>query len=86
MLWLSQELVALQREIYLAFADRSGSFAATGNRSQLAAYLPMGFLFGAVHAIGSNRVVNHWARVRLQWIKLVLLHPQFRLLIGPAGG
>jgi ABC-type nickel/cobalt efflux system permease component RcnA len=48
---LYQELVALQREIYLAFADRIGSFASTGNWSELAIYLPMGILFGAAHAL-----------------------------------
>ena len=48
---LYQDLVAFQREIYLAFADRIGSFAATGDWSQLAAYLPMGILFGAAHAL-----------------------------------
>jgi len=46
-----QDLVAFQREIYLAFADRIGSFAATGDWSQLAVYLPMGILFGAAHAL-----------------------------------
>ncbi|WP_122523197.1 ABC transporter permease [Pannonibacter phragmitetus] len=46
-----QDLVAIQREIYLAFADRIGVFAATGDWHQLAAYLPMGILFGAVHAL-----------------------------------
>ncbi|PSM19721.1 ABC transporter permease [Nitratireductor sp. StC3] len=46
-----QQLVALQREIYLAFADRIGSFASTGDWSELAVYLPMGILFGAAHAL-----------------------------------
>lgn len=48
---LYQELVALQREIYLTFADRIGSFASTGNWSELAIYLPMGILFGAAHTL-----------------------------------
>lgn len=51
MLQLYQQLVALQREIYLTFADRIGSFATTGAWSELATYLPMGILFGAVHAL-----------------------------------
>jgi nickel/cobalt exporter len=51
MMGLFQDLVAIQREIYLAFADRIGDFAKTGNWTLLAAYLPMGILFGAVHAL-----------------------------------
>ncbi|MEQ1945458.1 sulfite exporter TauE/SafE family protein [Mesorhizobium sp. VNQ89] len=48
---LLQELVAIQREIYLAFAARIGNFAETGDWQLLAAYLPMGIVFGAVHAL-----------------------------------
>ncbi len=51
MMGLFQDLVAIQREIYLAFADRIGAFAQTGDWALLAAYLPMGILFGAVHAL-----------------------------------
>lgn len=51
MMGLFQDLVAIQREIYLAFADRIGDFAKTGDWRLLAAYLPMGILFGAVHAL-----------------------------------
>lgn len=51
MMGLFQDLVAIQREIYLAFADRIGDFARTGDWRLLAAYLPMGILFGAVHAL-----------------------------------
>jgi ABC-type nickel/cobalt efflux system permease component RcnA len=51
MMALFQVLVAIQREIYLAFADRIGTFARTGDWSVLAAYLPMGILFGADHAL-----------------------------------
>jgi len=51
MIALFQDLVAIQREIYLAFADRIGDFAKTGNWSLLVAYLPMGILFGAVHTL-----------------------------------
>ncbi|MFN4088063.1 MAG: hypothetical protein ACK4QW_03330 [Alphaproteobacteria bacterium] len=46
-----QELVALQREIYLSFGDRVSQFAATGDWGVLATYLPMGILFGAAHAL-----------------------------------
>jgi nickel/cobalt transporter (NicO) family protein len=54
-----QELIDLQREIYLAFVDRIGQFAATGDGAVLAAYLPMGVVFGAVHALtpGHSKVV-----------------------------
>ena len=48
---LLQELVAIQREIYLAVADRIGNFAETGDWQLPAAYLPMGIVFGAVHAL-----------------------------------
>ncbi len=51
MMGLFQDLVAIQREIYLAFADRIGDFAKTGDWTLLGAYLPMGILFGAVHAL-----------------------------------
>lgn len=46
-----QDLVAIQREIYLAFADRTRAFAETGDWMLLASYLPMGVVFGAVHAL-----------------------------------
>jgi hypothetical protein len=45
---LLPDLVAIQREIYLACADRIGDFARTGDWTLLAAYLPTGILFGAV--------------------------------------
>lgn len=45
------QLAALQREIYLAFGDRIGQFAATGDWGLLVAYLPMGIVFGAAHAL-----------------------------------
>jgi ABC-type nickel/cobalt efflux system permease component RcnA len=48
---LFHDLVAIQREIYLAFADRIDDFAKTGDWALLSAYLPMGILFGAVHAL-----------------------------------
>lgn len=51
MMGLFQDLVAIQREIYLAFAGRIGDFAKTGDWTLLGAYLPMGILFGAVHAL-----------------------------------
>jgi len=51
MMGLFQDLVAIQREIYLVFADRIGDFAKTGDWTLLGAYLPMGILFGAVHAL-----------------------------------
>lgn len=51
MIGLFQDLVAFQREIYLAFAERIKAFAETGEWSVLAAYLPMGILFGMAHAL-----------------------------------
>jgi len=51
MMGLFKDLVAIQREIYLAFADRIGDFARTSDWTLLAAYLPKGILFGAVHAL-----------------------------------
>jgi nickel/cobalt exporter len=51
MMGLFQDLVAIQRDIYLAFADRIGDFAKNGDWTSLARYLPMGILFGAVHAL-----------------------------------
>jgi len=43
----------------LAFADRIGTFAETGDWALLAAYLPMGIVFDAVHALtpGHSRAV-----------------------------
>lgn len=46
-----QDLVAIQREIHLAYADRIRAFAETGYWMLLASYLPMGIVFGAVHAL-----------------------------------
>jgi len=52
---LYQELIAVQREIYLAFAERIGTFASTGDWQQLAVYLPMGILFRAASDAGPRR-------------------------------
>ncbi|WP_137390266.1 nickel/cobalt transporter [Rhodoligotrophos defluvii] len=46
-----QWVIEGQREIYLTFADRIGAFAGGGSWTALAAFLPMGIVFGAVHAI-----------------------------------
>ncbi|QDZ03491.2 ABC transporter permease [Nitratireductor mangrovi] len=51
MMWLFQDLIAIQREIYLAFGERIRAFADSGDWSLLAFHLPMGILFGAVHAL-----------------------------------
>lgn len=45
-----QWVIEVQREIYLTFADRIGAFASGGSWTALAAFLPMGIVFGAVHA------------------------------------
>lgn len=50
-MYLFQYLISVQRDIYLAFADKIGAFARTEDWSLLALYLPMGVVFGAVHAI-----------------------------------
>lgn len=46
-----RENCRIDDKIYLAFAVRISDFAKTGDWSLLAAYLPMGILFGAVHAL-----------------------------------
>ncbi len=46
-----QTLVQFQREIYLAFAGHIKAFASDGNWQSLVAFLPMGVLFGAAHAV-----------------------------------
>lgn len=50
-MYLFQYLVSVQRDIYLAFADKIGAFAKTGDWWLLAVYLPMGIVFGAAHAM-----------------------------------
>lgn len=62
MIWLQQlfiEAVAVQREIYLTFGDRIDLFAENGDWRQLAVFLPMGIVFGAVHALtpGHSKMV-----------------------------
>lgn len=62
MTWLQQlfiEAVAVQREIYLAFGGRIDLFAESGDWMQLAVFLPMGIVFGAVHALtpGHSKMV-----------------------------
>ena len=49
--WLYQQSVEIQRDIYLTFAGRIRTFAESGEWGQLAIFLPMGILFGAVHAL-----------------------------------
>ena len=53
MMWLYawlQHAIAAQREIYLALAARIADFAQTGDWQPLLVYLPMGIVFGAIHA------------------------------------
>jgi ABC-type nickel/cobalt efflux system permease component RcnA len=50
-MYLFHYLVSIQRDIYLTFADKIGAFARTGDWWLLAVYLPMGIVFGAVHAM-----------------------------------
>lgn len=49
--WLFSWAIETQREIYLAFADRIKLYSETGDWSELAVFLPMGVVFGAVHAM-----------------------------------
>lgn len=54
MMWLYawlQDAIAIQREIYTSFSDRIGEFARTGDWVPLLVYLPMGIVFGVVHAM-----------------------------------
>jgi nickel/cobalt exporter len=46
-----QDIFNFQREIYQAFADQIRTFAAGGGWGAFLAYLPMGIVFGAVHAL-----------------------------------
>ena len=62
MIWLQglfQHMLAIQREIYAAFAGRIGTFAETGDWAPLAVFLPVGILFGAIHALtpGHSKLV-----------------------------
>ncbi|AZN71531.1 hypothetical protein D5400_09860 [Georhizobium profundi] len=47
---LVQSLVHSQRDIYLTFADTIRAFASGGGWLDLATFLPMAIVFGAVHA------------------------------------
>lgn len=46
-----QRVIEVQREIYLTFADHIGAFDNGGSWTALAAFLPMGIVFGAIHAM-----------------------------------
>ncbi|WP_322096765.1 hypothetical protein [Pelagibius sp.] len=52
-------IVDLQRDIYLAFAERISNFAESGDWAHLAIFLPIGLLFGAVHTLtpGHSKLV-----------------------------
>lgn len=51
MVSLIQEIVSFQRDVYLAFAEHIKAFATGGGWGAFLAYLPMGVLFGAAHAL-----------------------------------
>ena len=57
--WLMQQAVAVQRQIYETVAERVNIFADTGDWQQLAVFLPAAILFGAVHALtpGHSKIV-----------------------------
>jgi nickel/cobalt exporter len=46
-----QALIDIQRDIYLALAEHIKAFAAGGSWSAFLAFLPLGVVFGAVHAM-----------------------------------
>ena len=46
-----QDIVTFQREIYLSLAHQLSAFANGGGWGPLMAFLPMGIMFGAVHAL-----------------------------------
>ncbi|ANK89281.1 MULTISPECIES: HoxN/HupN/NixA family nickel/cobalt transporter [unclassified Rhizobium] len=46
-----QQIIDMQREIYLTFASHIKDFAAGGGWGAFLAFLPMGIVFGAVHAM-----------------------------------
>ncbi|MBY5441590.1 sulfite exporter TauE/SafE family protein [Rhizobium leguminosarum] len=46
-----QQIVDVQRDIYLAFAGHIKEFAAGGGWASFLAFLPMGIVFGAAHAM-----------------------------------
>ena len=46
-----QAIVDIQRDIYLAFAEHIKTFANGGGWTAFLAFLPMGIVFGAVHAL-----------------------------------
>lgn len=49
--WLYLEAVSIQREIYGTFAERIGNYSETGDWGQLAVFLPLGIVFGVIHAL-----------------------------------
>jgi len=68
-----REIANFQREIYLAFAEQIRAIAAGGGWNGLFAYLPMGILFGAVHALtpghGKSILAAYLASSRLGLIR-----------------
>jgi nickel/cobalt exporter len=46
-----QIVVHIQRDIYLALAEHIKAFAAGGGWDTFLAFLPLGIVFGAVHAM-----------------------------------
>lgn len=46
-----QDIASLQQEIYLSFGSRIQAFANGGGWTPLFAFIPMGIVFGAVHAM-----------------------------------
>jgi ABC-type nickel/cobalt efflux system permease component RcnA len=46
-----QQIIDIQRDIYMTFAGHIKEFAAGGGWASFLAFLPMGIVFGAVHAM-----------------------------------
>ena len=55
-----QQLVAIQRDIYLALAEQIKLLSAEGNWLGFLGFLPMGIFFGAVHALRRATARRCW--------------------------
>ncbi|MGI9356181.1 MAG: ABC transporter permease [Rhizobiaceae bacterium] len=89
---LFQELVDVQRDIYIALGERITSYAETDDWWQLAVFAPFGILFGAAHAVtpGHSKTVlvaystatqqSVWSALRVAFI-LSAVHISMSILI-----
>ena len=58
-----QQVVAIQHDIYLALAQQIKLLAAGGGWLAFLSFLPMGILFGAVHALTPGHSKRCWPRI-----------------------